>query len=171
TYYETKYTDKKYYSSKERDLRELEGVLSRYNDMSLQIAHFAAQPEIHRLDNLARWFDTYPNFSIDTSSARWISRELSKDAKRARDFLIKYSERIHFGTDCVAFTPDEAYYAGRHLALRLLFETDVHNEPLPFTDTDTVNSGGTYVNGLNLPEEALERIYWSNIHRFFSRIL
>lgn len=142
TYYATKYTDKRYYSSKERDLQELEGVLSRHSDMKLQIAHFAAQPEIFRLANLARWFDTYLNFNIDTSSARWISRELSKDVEKARSFLIKYSKRFHFGTDCVAFSQDKAYYDGRYLALRLLFETDVRNEPLPFIDADTMNSGG-----------------------------
>lgn len=168
TYYATKYTDPHIYSSKEKDLQELEGVLARHGDMKLQIAHFAAQPEIHRLDNLARWFDTYPNFNIDTSSARWLSRELSKDADKARSFLVKYSSRIHFGTDCVAFTPDTSYYTGRHLALRLLFETEVRSEPLPFVDADTVNRGGTYINGLNLPKDVLDRIYWKNIHRFFS---
>jgi len=171
TYYQTKYTDRSTYSSKERDLEELEGVLSRHSAIHLQIAHFAAQPEIHRLDNLARWFDTYSNFNIDTSSARWMSRELSKDVVKAKAFFVKYSNRIHFGTDCVAFTPDRSYYSGRHLALRLLFETKVRNEPLPFTDADTVNSGGTYINGLNLPEEVLDRVYWKNIHNFFSTIL
>ena len=171
TYYQTKYTNKNIYSSKEKDLKELEGVLSRHSSIKLQIAHFAAQPEIHRLDNLARWFDTYPNFNIDTSSARWISRELSKDRQKAKAFLIKYFNRIHFGTDCVAFTPDEAYYVGRHLALRLLFESQVLNEPLPFIDADTVNTGGTFINGLDLSKDILDRIYWTNINDFFSQIL
>ena len=77
---------------------------------------------------------------------------------------------MHFGTDCVAFTPELDYYMGRHLALRLLFETDVSSEPLPFTDNDTINSGGTHINGLHLPESILDRIYWKNIHAFFSDI-
>ena len=170
TYYASKYTDKTHYSTKERDLSELEGVLRRYPDIKFQIAHFAAQPEIHRLDNLGRWFDTYSNFNVDTSSARWLSRELSKDSEKARNFFIKYSDRMHFGTDCVAFTPELDYYMGRHLALRLLFETDVSSEPLPFTDNDTINSGGTHINGLHLPESILDRIYWKNIHAFFSDI-
>ncbi|MDH4213480.1 MAG: amidohydrolase [Candidatus Thorarchaeota archaeon] len=168
TYYASRYTDQRYYSTKEQDLSELEGVLRKYPNIKFQIAHFAAQPEIHRLDNLARWFDTYSNFNVDTSSARWLSRELSKDPKKARNFFVKYSNRMHFGTDCVAFTPERDYYEGRHLALRLLFETDIRNEPLPFTDTDTVNSGGTYINGLNLPKSVLDNIYWKNSHTFFS---
>ncbi len=168
TYYASKYTDRNHYSSKKRDLQELEGVLSRHSDIKLQIAHFAAQPEIHRLDNLARWFDTYSNFNIDTSSARWMSRELSKDPQKAQEFIIKYSNRLHFGTDCVGFTPERSYYEGRYLALRLLFETDVRNVSLPFPDADTIKTGGTFINGLNLPDSVLKKIYWENITRFFS---
>ena len=168
TYYATRYTDKKHYSSKDRDLFELEGVLRRYSNMKFQIAHFAAQPEIHRLDNLARWFDTYSNFNVDTSSARWMSRELSKDPKRARDFILKYSDRLHFGTDCVAFTPEREYYEGRYLALRLLFETDTYNEPLPFADADTIESGGTFINGFHLPDSVIKKIYWQNAESFYS---
>jgi predicted TIM-barrel fold metal-dependent hydrolase len=169
TYYETRYTNTSIYSTKKRDLQELEGVLRRYPSQQFQIAHFAAQPEVHRLDNLARWFDTYSNFNVDTSSARWLARELSKDYKRARQFIIKYSNRLHFGTDCVAFTPERAYYEGRYLALRLLFETAIRNEPLPFSDADTVATGGTFINGLNLPHPVLKKIYWENAERLFSR--
>jgi hypothetical protein len=171
TYYASRYTDTSIYSSKERDLSELEGVIDRHSSMKLQIAHFASQSEIHRLDNLARWFDTYPNFSIDTSSARWVSRELSKDPKRAREFIIKYQDRIMFGTDCVTWGPDREYYVGRYLALRLLLETDVRQRPLPFTDSDTVNSGGTFINGLNLPNNVLRKIYWQNVNDFYSEYI
>lgn len=171
TYYETRYTDTKHYTSKERDLRELKGVLQKHSSMKLQFAHFAAQPEIHRLDNLARWFDTYPNFNIDTSSARWMSRELSKDPEKAREFFTKYQDRILFGTDCVSWGPDRDYYEGRYLALRLLFETRSRKIPLPFTDSDTINSGGTFINGLDLPENVLQKIYWDNAHTFYDEFL
>jgi predicted TIM-barrel fold metal-dependent hydrolase len=168
TYYASRYTDTVYFGTKERDLKELEGVLSRYPDIKFQIAHFAAQPEIHRLNNLSRWFDSYKNFTIDTSSARWMSRELSKDPESARELLTKYSNRIHFGTDCVAFTDDSSYYDGRYLSLRLLLESSVRNVPLPFQDADTLNSGGTKINGLELEENVLRRIYWENAHQFYS---
>lgn len=171
TYYATRYTDTSIYTSKERDLRELEGVLKRHSSMKLQLAHFGAQSEIHRLDNLARWFDTYPNFNIDTSSARWVSRELSKDPKRAREFIIKYQDRIVFGTDCVTWRPEREYYEGRYLALRLLLETAVEHRPLPFTDADTVDSGGTFINGLNLPEDVLQKIYWQNVKDFYAEFI
>ncbi len=171
TYYASRYTDNRYFTSKERDLKELEGVLQKHGSMKLQIAHFASQPEIHRLENLARWFDTYPNFNIDTSSARWLSRELSKDPEKAKEFFVKYQDRIIFGTDCVSWGPDRDYYEGRYLALRLLFETDGKKMPLPFSDSDTVNQGGTFINGLDLPMNVLQKIYWNNVHKFYDEFL
>jgi predicted TIM-barrel fold metal-dependent hydrolase len=168
TYYATRYTDTSIYTSKERDLAELEGVLKRHDSMKFQLAHFGSQSEIHRLDNLARWFDTYPNFNIDTSSARWVSRELSKDPRKAREFTIKYQDRILFGTDCVTWRPERDYYEGRYLALRLLLESGVEHRPLPFPDADTVDIGGTFINGLNLPHEALQKIYWQNAKDFYA---
>jgi predicted TIM-barrel fold metal-dependent hydrolase len=171
TYYATKYTDSSIYTSKERDLEEMEGVLKRHSSVKIQFAHFAAQPEIPRLDNLERWFDTYSNFIIDTSSARWMSRELSKDPKRAREFLVKYQDRIVFGTDCVAWRPERDYYEGRYLALRLLLESTVENRPLPFPDADTVDSGGTFINGLHLPVDVLRKIYWKNAKDFYAEFI
>jgi hypothetical protein len=94
-------------------------------------------------------------------------RELCKDPERAREFFIRYSDRIHFGTDCVAFNPDWSYYEGRHRSLRLLFESDIRNEPLPFADADTADTGGTFINGLELPRDVLERIYWQNAMSFY----
>jgi len=166
TYYSTRYNDSQSFGSKKRDLEELEGVISRYPKIQFQIAHFAAQPEIHRLDNLARWFDSYPNFNVDTSSARWMARELSKDVRRARQFITKYADRLQFGSDCVAFTDDARYYEGRYEALRLLFESSARNRPLPFQDADTVNSGGTAINGLNLGQIVLAKVYWNNASLF-----
>jgi hypothetical protein len=44
----------------------------------------------------------------------------------------------------------------------MLLETNVVNEPLPFIDADTAEIGGTFINGLSLPEEVLKKIYWDN---------
>ncbi|MCK5238980.1 MAG: hypothetical protein KAR33_05485, partial [Candidatus Thorarchaeota archaeon] len=78
-----------------------------------------------------------------------------------------------FGTDCIAFLRfkwrfgSKNYYDLRYLALRLLFETDVRGMPLPFKDKDTMNTGGTLINGLSLPDRVLRKIYWENAVRFY----
>ncbi|MHA2117169.1 MAG: amidohydrolase family protein [Candidatus Thorarchaeota archaeon] len=173
TYYASKYANRHVYNTKEEDLKELEAVVARHADVRFQLAHFAAQPEMDRLSNLARWLDSYPNFNVDTASARWMVRELSRNPERSREFLIKYQDRVVFGTDCIALFRfkwrfgSKNYYDRRYLALRLLLESDVRGMPLPFKDKDTMNTGGTLINGLSLPNRVLRKIYWENAVRFY----
>ncbi len=162
TYYATRYTDKCLYGTKEQHIQQFSRRLERNPDLRVQAAHFAAQPEIHRLDNLAKMLKQHKNLYIDTSSARWMARELGKDSKKAREFFIKFEDRILFATDCVTRTSEVNYYEGRYFTLRTLLETDIENYPLPFEDQDTAAIGGTFINGLNLPESVLEKIYWNN---------
>jgi predicted TIM-barrel fold metal-dependent hydrolase len=164
-----RYNNPEHYGTKEEHLEQFERRLVRNPELQFQIAHFCAQPEPHRLPNLARLFDTYPNFVVDTGSARWMARELSKNPEQSRSFMIEYADRILFGTDCVARPMNTDYYAGRHSALKILFETDVENYPLPFVDADTADTGGTFINGLNLPKEFLKKIYWENAVNRYSK--
>jgi predicted TIM-barrel fold metal-dependent hydrolase len=162
TYYATKYSNSQIYGTKESHISEFEKRLSKNQQLRFQAAHFGAQPEQPRLENLGRMFDTYPNLYVDTGSARWMARELGKNVKKAKAFVTRYSRRILFGTDCVARTLERDYYEGRFLAERLLWESNVRGVPLPFVDEDTKNSGGTFINGLSLPQAVLKRIYWEN---------
>ncbi|MHA1479952.1 MAG: amidohydrolase family protein [Candidatus Thorarchaeota archaeon] len=169
TYFASQYLDSKKYGTKEDNLQQLEVVLSRHPNITFQIPHFGAQPEIHRLPNLACWLDTYPNVILDTASSRWMARELSKDVKTAREFMIKYSERVLFGTDISTTDKPYDYYSGRYNAQRILWETDNRDVPLPIPDPETKGSGGTYINGLDLPLSVLRKLYWENSIRVYGR--
>lgn len=179
TYYSTTYAKSAIYGSKEEHLNQLEKLIEKYSDLTFQLAHFGAQPEIHRLPHLGKWFDQYPNIVVDTASSRWMARELSKDPKKARQFLIRYSKRILFGTDATLNrSPDEpnkrqstgnqlSPYNRRFLAQRILWETKERKVPLPFPDPDTEAHGGTFINGLNLPKRVLADLYWRNAQRLY----
>ncbi|NHI90649.1 MAG: hypothetical protein EAX87_14105 [Candidatus Thorarchaeota archaeon] len=169
TYFKLHYQDTAKYGTKEENLNQLENVLERHPNVVFQIPHFGAQPEIHRLPNLAGWLDRFPNIIIDTASSRWMARELSKDVKKARDFLLKYSNRILFGTDLSANRGGTEYFSGRYIAQRYLWETHVRDEPLPFEDADTKDTGGTFINGLDLPLSVLKKLYWKNAIRIYGR--
>jgi len=169
TYFQLHYQDVSKYGTKEENLSQLEAVLERHPRLLFQIPHFGAQPEIHRLVNLAKWLDRFPNIIIDTASSRWMARELSKDVTKARAFLLKYSDRILFGTDLSTNRGTMEYFESRYRAQRLLWETRVRNEPLPFEDADTKDSGGTFINGLDLPLTVLRKLYWENAARIYSR--
>ncbi|MFW9935908.1 MAG: amidohydrolase family protein [Candidatus Thorarchaeota archaeon] len=175
TYYATNYANSEKFGTKEEHLEELEQLLQSYPDLQFQLAHFAAQPEIHRLPHLAEWFETYDNVVVDTASSRWMARELSKEPDIAREFLIHFSTRILFGTDATlnaSANPVEGSqlspYNARFLAQRILWETNDQHTPLPFPDKDTEAIGGTFINGLNLPQRVLRNLYWANGRRLYN---
>jgi hypothetical protein len=170
TYFELHYKDASKYGTKEENLSQLEAVLERHPRVVFQIPHFGAQPEIHRLPNLASWLEQFPNVILDTASSRWMARELSKDAKKAREFVIKYSDRILFGTDLATYRENMEYFGARYKAQKLLWETDVREEPLPFEDADTKDTGGTFINGLDLPLKVLKKLYWENATRTYGPV-
>ena len=167
TYFEIHYQDATKYGTKDENLRQLENVLERHPKVVFQIPHFGAQPEIHRLPNLASWLDRFPNIILDTASSRWMARELSKDVKKARSFLMRYTDRILFGTDLAAYRESFEYFGARYRAQKLLWESDVRAEPLPFEDADTKDSGGTFINGLDLPLTVLRKLYWENATKIY----
>lgn len=167
TYYASHYRDSEKYGTKEEHLSQLEGVLSRHPKLKFQIPHLGSQPEIHRLPDLSRWMDEFPNVVVDTASSRWMARELSKDTEKARDFMLKYSDRVLFGTDLFAGRGDRDYFSGRYVAQRILWETDERDTPLPFPDADTKDTGGTFINGLDLPLSVLGKLYWKNANRIY----
>ena len=167
TYFKLHYQDVPKYGTKEDNLKQLEMVLERHPKVLFQIPHFGAQPEIYRLPNLAGWLDRFPNVILDTASSRWMARELSKDVGKAREFVIKYSDRILFGTDLATYRENMEYFGARYTAQKLLWETEVQDEPLPFEDADTKDSGGTFINGLDLPLSVLRRLYWENAIRIY----
>ena len=166
TYYASQYRDSERYGTKEEHLKQLEEVISRHPELLFQIPHLGAQPEIHRLPALARWMDEYPNVVVDTASSRWMARELSKDPGKAREFMLKYADRVLFGTDLFSGREYDDF-SGRYVAQRILWETDERKTPLPFPDADTEDTGGTFINGLDLPLPILRKLYWGNANRIY----
>jgi hypothetical protein len=167
TYYASQYRDTEKYGTKEEHISQLEDVLSRHPKLRFQVPHLGSQPEIHRLPNLSRLLDEYPNMVVDTASSRWMARELSKDPGKAREFMLRYQDRVLFGTDVSSSRCDRDYFSGRYVAQRILWETGERGTPLPFPDADTEDTGGTFINGLDLPLPVLRKLYWENAHRIY----
>ncbi|MGE5583307.1 MAG: amidohydrolase family protein [Bacillota bacterium] len=128
-----------------------EKMLADNPDTTFIIAHMGSAAE--DLKYVARCLDTYPNMLVDTAAR--IS-ELGRQPYTARDFLIKYQDRVLFGTD---FTPGNTPY---HLYYRF-FET--RDEYFDYGTGEIPVQGRWKIYGVYLPDEVLEKIYHKNAER------
>lgn len=104
------------------------------------------------LEELGRTFDKYPNFYVEIGQRHiWFGQQ----PNLARKFFIKYQDRILFGQDG---TKTVAEY---RLHFRFL-ETD--------DDLIIFSRNRPPVYGLNLPDEVLRKVYYSNAAKLMPRV-
>lgn len=137
----------KYTYSKEEILNQRNRVFARHPNTIFIGAHVATLPE--ELGRVAMWLEQYTNLYIDIDAR--IS-ELGRQPYTARRFLIKYQDRVLFGTD----TPCDA--EAYRIYYRFLETDDEYIDP----------SGGHHLQGrwmiygLYLPDDVLEKLYNKN---------
>ncbi len=140
------------FPSRDEILMQRNRAIARHPKTTFICAHFGNNPE--DVDTVGTWLEKYPNMYIDIDAR--IS-ELGRQPYSARKFLLKYQDRIMFGTDT---TP-------RRDAYRIYYR---------FLETDDEyfdcagghqRQGFWMIYGLFLPEDVLEKIYHKNAERIF----
>ncbi len=135
------------FPAKEEILAQRNRVFAKHPNTVFIGAHMGNLPE--ELGRVGLWLETYPNFYVDIDAR--IS-ELGRQPYTARRFLIRFQDRILFGTDTA---PDAEAY---RVYYRFLETDDEYIDP----------SGGHHLQGrwmiygLYLPDEVLEKIYYKN---------
>lgn len=144
------YGDK--FPRKEELLAQRNRVFARHPNTIFIGAHVGTLPE--ELHTVGMWLDCYPNFYVDIDAR--IS-ELGRQPYTARKFLIKYQDRVLFGTD----TPPnaEAY----RIYYRFLETDDEYFDPTGGHHLQ----GRWMIYGVHLPDEVLEKIYNKNALKIF----
>ena len=106
------------------------------------------------LDDIGRHLDRYPNFAVDTAAR--MEYLMYGDRERVRAFLIKYSNRVIYGTD-LDVNPD----ANMSETVSEWKQTYARDWKFLATD-DTFQVEGHTVHGLKLPGDVLLKIYRTN---------
>jgi hypothetical protein len=106
------------------------------------------------LSNISRHLDSYPNFAIDTAARMDYLMLMPSD--KVREFLIKYQDRVLYGTD-LDVLPDAKFPD----ALQEWRSTYARDWKFLAT-SETLTLQGKTVHGLNLPQPVLEKIFHSN---------
>jgi predicted TIM-barrel fold metal-dependent hydrolase len=115
-------------------------------------AHVGCYPE--NLGFVSKLMDRYPNFNTDISAR---IAELGRAPYSAREWFLKYADRILFGTD---FFPALDMY---QVHFRFLETAD---EYFPYDPHSPVPTQGRWnIYGLSLPDEVLRKVYHDNAAR------
>lgn len=145
------YGDK--YPAKMELLEQRNRVFAKHPKTTFIATHLANLPE--DLAKVSEWLDKYPNMYTDINAR--IS-ELGRQPYTARKFMIKYQDRIMFGTD----TPcDEVAY---RIYFRFLETDDEYIDPA----ASHHQQGRWMIYGLYLPDQVLEKIYNKNASKILA---
>lgn len=132
-------------------LKALLRVIERHPKTTFIGAHVASDAE--DLAELGRWLDKHPNLYLDIASR---IAELGRQPFTARKFLIRYQDRVLFGTD--GPWPEERV----RLYWRFL---ETEDEYFPYSEKPFPPQGLWNIYGVNLPDEVLRKIYHENAAR------
>jgi predicted TIM-barrel fold metal-dependent hydrolase len=145
------YRDRRYPAGEfprfEELMTERNRMFKKHPKTTFIAAHFAYHA--NDLARMARLFDEHPNVHTEVGA---ILAELGRQPRAAREFFIKYQDRIIFGKD--SFQPDEFPYFWR------VFETtdeyfDYYRDYHAFWK----------LYGMGLPDEVLKKLYYKNALR------
>jgi predicted TIM-barrel fold metal-dependent hydrolase len=131
----------------------LASIVTRHPHTTFIGAHVGCYAE--NLGWVGALLDRCPNFNVDISAR---IGELGRQPYTARNFFMRYSDRILFGSDMGPYP--EAY----RVIYRFL-ETD--DEYFNYNAAPIPMQGRWHVHGLTLPDDVLKKIYYLNAERIF----
>lgn len=148
--------DKPEYPAKKTILEARDHILASNPTLRMVGVHLGSMEK--DLDGIARRFDRYPNFAVDTAAR--MDYLMAAPPEKVKAFLIKYQDRILYGTDL-----DLLATANVEEELKDWQSTYVRDWTFLATD-QIIEQQGRKAHGLKLPETVLRKIYRTNALRW-----
>ena len=143
-YPDRRYQDRSRFPSFEELMAERDRLIARHPRTIWVLAHLGWHA--NDLARLGRMLDSFPNLYSEVGAGLY---DLGRQPRTAREFLIKYQDRILFGKD--SFQPDEYPYYWR------VFESDDE-----YFDYYRGYHAFWKMYGLALPDSVLKKVYYQN---------
>lgn len=146
-----------------------DNLLNKFPDLIFTAAHLGSLE--WDVDEIAKRLDRFPNMNIDLSARiAHLQYQSIIDYDKVRNFMIKYQDRIMYGTD---ITINENQTDPDAILQRLLDRWQSNWSYLATDVTQEINDITQPVKGLKLPKEVIDKIYNTNADYFFkcARIL
>lgn len=141
------------FPSKEEVMRQRDHMFAKHPHTTFIALHVANWPE--NLDYVSQLLDRLPNVMTEFGARE---AELGREPRRAREFFLKYQDRIMFGTDS---PPSLDMYRNYFRWL----ETDDEY----FDYYGYPGQGRWKIYGMKLPDPVLEKVYHRNAERIFAQ--
>ncbi|HOU14357.1 MAG TPA: amidohydrolase family protein [Anaerolineae bacterium] len=156
------------YPTKESLYTEVDHILERHPRLKLTLAHFYFLSR--ELPRAARFLDAHPGVCFDLTPHVDMYADFSRAPAAARDFFLRYQERIIYGTDLDTRVLRRGA-SGKQFILHLAWLIRAFLEQAgPFVVPDASDDVERY-HGLGLPREVLEKIYYRNFERVVARTI
>lgn len=151
-----------YYPSYQAQLDARDSMLTKHPNLKFIGCHLGS--EEWSVDELAKTLDRFPNMAVDLAARIChLQYQSAKNKDKIRDFLIKYQDRILYGTDIdySGYRSDSSFYANIH-ASRL-------KDWNYFTGSGKMESGDVNASftGLHLPKQVVDKIFYLNAVKWY----
>jgi len=142
-----------------RNITAWRNVMERHPNLNVVCAHgMWAVCQDAQIDYLRNMLVTFPKMNVDLAATFQYFPLVTRE--NLRSFMIEYADRIVFGTDASRFSNEQAArYAIRYWRAFRVLEAEGMVEDGFF--------GGGKMQGLALPREVLEKIYYKNAARIY----
>ena len=147
--------------SYEDQIQARDNMLAKHSHLTFVGAHLGSLE--WNVDSLAARLDRFPNMAVDMAARIVHLQVQAKDNwQKVHDFLVKYSDRLLYGTDLMV-----EENANADEAMRNAHETWASDWKF-FTSDETMTSDqfdGSF-KGLKLPKEVIDKIYRKNAQKW-----
>lgn len=151
------------YPSYEDQINARDNFIARHPDMRFVGAHLGSLE--YNVDSLAKRLDKFPNMAVDMAARiSHLQYQSKTDREKVRNFMIKYYDRLIYGSDTGIETDSDPSTIKKQLHDRWMndwkyFATD---ELMNVEEVD-----GEF-QGLKLPKKVIEHIYSNNAVKWFN---
>ncbi|MFN8241649.1 MAG: amidohydrolase family protein [Bacteroidales bacterium] len=150
------------YPSYEQQIQARDNILKNIPGLTFIGCHLGSLE--WNVDSLAARLDKFPDFAVDMSARIChLQYQSAKDRKRVRDFIIKYQDRLLYGTDV-------GYEGGNATAFKKRMHATWQDDWKYFCTDEVMTSDKFDGNfrGLKLPAAVIDKIYYLNACKWYA---
>jgi predicted TIM-barrel fold metal-dependent hydrolase len=147
--------------AKETIIAARDRMIAQHPGLRIVGCHLGSNEE--DVDEIAKRLDKFPNYAVDTAAR--VTHLALQPREKVRAFLIKYQDRVLYGTD-------DGAQPGDDISARVNYwQADIERHYKYFATGEQVEFMGRSVRGLELPETVLRKIFHGNAEKWVPGIV